>query len=192
MALWATNVLIKCAPQIVAIAFILADLAVAYCLYEAAKRLTILQLEKQRSESTLYAKDTDDFLLKEDAIQNVPRLALVAYLFNPYSILNCVGQTMTVWSNLLLAIYLVCMVRRWTMPAIVALVLEVQQNLYPIVLIVPLVCFLSTDEKSKSLRISKIVQVLTQFVVVALVCTYINCRITKGSWEFLDATYGFM
>lgn len=112
----------------------------------------------------------------------------MAYLFNPYTILNCVGMTTTVWSNFLLAALFWSLSRKQTVLSCLFLALETQRNFYPFVLIVPCMLVLSEGKTNKT---QKCLQV---FVLYAFLLAALNGVgfLIVGDWSFLYATYGFM
>lgn len=114
----------------------------------------------------------------------------VAYLFNPYSVLNCVGQTTTVWSNLLLASFLYALARRQTFFACLFLALETQKNLYPFALIVPAALILS-ENVEKTRRRAKMIRIGLIYVGILGGANFGGFLIVNN-WTFVDATYGFM
>lgn len=191
LALFLTSALIKHIPQWIPPLFIIVDLLAAYFLYATAKSIMRMLLKRQEKEKASYAKDTEEFLLNPFDLDRVPQLALIAYLFNPYSIMNCVGQTMTVWSNFLLAGFLLGMAKGWLIPATLFLAIEVQQNLYPLILVVPLIIGQASTE-DRTFKWSKAV---VPFVLIAGCIgsvAYLNFMIYHQSWNFIDSTFGFM
>lgn len=197
LVLITTNALIKYIPNGVAVLFVLLDLLAGFSLFCAASKIVKDLRLQQKGEEKSYAKGVDELLIKTDDETHVPMLALIAYLFNPYSILNCVGQTTTVFSNLILGLFLLCLAQRKTFPAVVLLVLEVQQNLYPIALIVPLILqtatFSSDGRRNNKLQCTtKACLIVLTFCGVLFAFSYANFVISRGSWDFLDSTYGFM
>lgn len=146
------------------------------------------QYAQEQKNKAKFANGTEEIQLKAEDGNTIPLYTIVAYLFNPYSILSCVGQTTTVWSNLLLAIFFYSMTRKWSLPTIVALALETQRNFYPFVLIVPAVLVLTKDSKSKILSGTIIV------VFYCLAVTGLNFAAFSitNNWKFIDSTLGFM
>lgn len=125
----------------------------------------------------------------------------LAYLFNPYAVFNCVGQTTTVWSNLFLAAFLYFLVRKQTLLCCLFLALETQRNFYPIELIIPAALYLSSHEVSDedaidlientSFKWRNVFSVISKFVLILTGLHLISYCIVND-WSFLDATYGFM
>lgn len=126
--------------------------------------------------------------MHESDIEEVPFYCALVYLFNPYSILNCVGQTTTVWSNFLLALMIFALSKRLKMLCLFALALETQKNFYPFVLIVPIALAFSENKTSKNLnRVSTIIT----FIAILGILNY-AAFLQMKSWKFLDSTFGFI
>ena len=203
LALWLTSSLIKHIPKWIPFLFILVDLLAGVFLYNTAQTVMKMLLRRQSRDKETYAKDTEEFLISPSSLTSIPQLVLIAYLFNPYSIMNCIGQTMTVWSNFLLAGFLLGMAHGQLLMAVAFLAVEVQQNLYPLTLVVPLVInHALTEGGSKKGSTKKVyertfqcsravVAVLVVSVVMGLVA-YLNFLLNHEQWNFMDSTFGFM
>ena len=135
-----------------------------------------------------YAEKTEDIQMQSSDLIDIPLYCALAYLFNPYSILNCVGKTTTILSNFLLSATLLTLSKDMKVPCLVALALETQKSFYPFILIVPVA--LSFSEKSKSKTMVRFMTVLF-FSGILFGLHYIS-YIQMNSWKFLDSTYGFM
>lgn len=110
------------------------------------------------------------------------------YLFNPYIILNCVGHTTTVFTNLLYSIALVSMTRSifWNCLSISLLTL---QGLYPASLIVPTIIYIARSNSTK--QRSNIANYLIVFASMLTILLFISYYI-MGSWSFISNTFGFI
>lgn len=71
----------------------------------------LFQFSKQMRKKEKYAKGTEALLLKESDLVLPPVYVASAYLFNPYIIFSCVGQTTTVFANLCLAFTFLLMIK---------------------------------------------------------------------------------
>lgn len=112
----------------------------------------------------------------------------MSYLFNPYSILNCVGQTTTVWSNFLLALFFFGITKRSKLLTVVALAMETQNNFYPFILIVPAVLAFTKESKNKLAEGGFLIAL---YIAMIAGLNWISFKIT-GNWSFVDSTIGFM
>lgn len=135
-----------------------------------------------------FAKGTEEIQFNENDINDVPFYCALAYLFNPYSILNCVGQTTTVWSNLILSLMVYALSKELKIMCLILLALETQRNFYPFILIVPIA--LAFSENSKSKNLSRLMTILL-FASIFGGLNYL-AFIQMGSWKFIDSTYGFI
>ena len=70
-----------------------------------------VQEETQARESKDYAKGVDKILLSKSDFQTAPIYVMSVYLFNPFTVLNCVGYTTTTFANFLLAIVFLSMLK---------------------------------------------------------------------------------
>lgn len=126
--------------------------------------------------------------MKECDLTEIPFYCALAYLFNPYSILNCVGKTTTVFSNLLLSLMVLALSRQQKFLCLLTLALETQRNFYPMILIVPIA--LAFSESSKAKIVSRTATIITFFGIL-FGLQYLSFQL-MGSWKFLDSTYGFI
>jgi GPI-anchor transamidase subunit U len=123
--------------------------------------------------------------VQESDINDIPFYCLLAYLFNPYSILNCVGQTTTIFSNFLLAVTIFAMTKNWKLLCFLTLALEGQKSFYSLILIFPIALAFREADKSRLL-----VTTVT-FGAIFAGLNYV-AFVLMGSWQFLDSTYGFI
>lgn len=145
-------------------------------------------MKQQSSTITKLAKNIDQLLLQEIDRDKVPFHILLAYLFNPYSILNCVGQTTTVLSNFLLAVFFFGLSRKHRLLSCLALALETQNNLYPFVLLLPAAIQFSENSKFKK---SHFISTIVIFIALMLGINCL-CFLIIGNWTYIDSTIGFM
>lgn len=153
---------------------------------------TILDLQYDHEQIAvrrgIYLPGTEAIRLSVDDFLSVPSVTALAYLFNPYSVLNCVGLTTTVWSNFLLAAFFWSLSRRNSLLSCLFLALETQRNFYPFVLIVPAMLLLTEGRANRVLRG---VQIFYAYALVLAVLNVAGFMIVKN-WSFLNSTYGFM
>uniref|UniRef100_A0A182UUT0 Uncharacterized protein n=1 Tax=Anopheles merus TaxID=30066 RepID=A0A182UUT0_ANOME len=197
LILHASRWLLDNVPSAIPSLFILLDVATGILLLLAARVFIREMYEKQRKEKDSYAKDTEELHLVETDMHTVPMSVGFAYLFNPYTILNCVGQTTTVWSNFLLAAFFYGLSRRQRLLSFLALALETQINLYPFVLLAPGALHIANQELrenggSAGSRFRSIASSSVLFVALFLGVNYFGSFLMGGDWSFLDATYGFI
>lgn len=148
-----------------------------------------MQYEKQQLEVSSYAAGTEDIQIQEKDVTDIPFYCALAYLFNPYSILNCVGLTTTIWSNFLFALMIFALSKKLKLLCILTLALETTRNFYPFILIVPIALAFSEDTKSKN--VSRAMTVVT-FTVLIGTLNYAAFMLMGESWKFIDSTFGFI
>ena len=168
--------------------YVLADIATAWILYKTSKIFIRKKLQQQTREVKLYAKDTDELQYQQEDKIDIPFLVLMAYLFNPLAIFNCAGLTCTVFSNLFLALALYGLVDYRVLLFFICIAIEFQRNLYPIVLLAPVVLISNQDRNVK-----RIFHTIALFVLLSIPLFLLNYKIMgKESWNFIDGTLGFM
>lgn len=111
-----------------------------------------------------------------------------AYLFNPYIILNCVGLTTTVFTNLLCSIALVSMTRRSVLWSCASIALLTLQGLYPVSLMVPATIYVASTAKNKKISIVMMFIVFISILAALFAVSYCIME----SWSFLWSTIGFI
>ncbi|XP_023177512.2 phosphatidylinositol glycan anchor biosynthesis class U protein [Drosophila hydei] len=167
------------------ILYILFDLCTATLLYLLSHTFVKQKLKQQQGECKDYAKDTEELQYSENDQFKIPELVLLAYLFNPLTILSCVGLTSTVLSNLLLALILYTMVKRQLFICVIVLAFETVRSLYPVVLIAPLLLIFARRSVGLSIAI------LMVFVTSCFAVAGANFLV-MNSWNYLDGTLGFI
>lgn len=191
------NKLISHIPQWIGIIFIVCDLVTAHVLYRTAQTFMSELFSRQMRKKEKYAKGTETLLLKQSDLVLPPVYVASAYLFNPYIIFSCVGQTTTVFANLCLAFTFLLMIKGQRIACCSVLALATLQSLYPATLLVPASIYLARAERSssledkQSLRASSCILTVVTFISALLLLLYISSELT-GGWEFLHATYGFI
>lgn len=151
--------------------------------------IDLFQYDDEQKKVSKFAKDSEPLHIKKPDLIEIPVYVAMAYLFNPYSVLNCVGLTTTVWSNFLLAGFFYFLSQRNTILSCLFLSLETQRNFYPFVLIVPAMLILSRsgDKLNKSKMLQVLFVYLSTFVGLNFAAFYLI-----QDWNFLYATFGFM
>ncbi|KAH8263528.1 hypothetical protein KR044_010229 [Drosophila immigrans] len=165
--------------------YIFCDLCTAALLYSTSRSFVTQKLKQQRVESKDYDKDSTELQYSEQDRYDIAKMVLVAYLFNPLTVMSCIGLTSTVLSNLLLASFLCALMRRQLLICLVLLAFETVRSLYPVVLIAPLLLIFA--RRSASLGIA----IFLVFVSFCLAFAGANFWV-MSSWNFLDGTLGFI
>lgn len=132
-----------------------------------------------------YAEDTIDIQYHDSDLENIPDNVLRMYLFNPLSLANCVGLTSTVFTNCLLAAYFYFLSKKMLLATILILAFETVRNLYPFVLLSPIVLVFYKGCPIKATTICGL------FMMICFLYCYMSSILMK-SWNFLHNTLGFM
>lgn len=126
--------------------------------------------------------------LRPEDIESIPIYCLITYLFNPFTIMNAVGQTSTVFSNFFLAMTIFAASKRWKFLSLISLACEAQKNFYPVIYIIPVSLMLVREGKSKAKMM--FLDILL-FAGILIGLQWIN-QALMGSWGFLESTYIFI
>lgn len=114
-----------------------------------------------------------------------------AYLFNPYIVLNCVGLTTTVFTNLLFSATLYSMIKRSKLGCCILISFLTLQGLYPACLMVPATIYVVKDLTDKSKIIKTTVTMITLFTGIVGFLFYLSYLI-MGNLNFVGNTIGFI
>ncbi|XP_047364197.1 phosphatidylinositol glycan anchor biosynthesis class U protein [Vespa velutina] len=169
--------------------FVVADLITSLCLAYVGNSYAnsrCSKKENKKEDVSLSQEKVNGTFTETDSALYV----LMAYLFNPYIILNCVGFTTTVFSNLLHSIALVAMVQHSIFWSCISIALLTLQNLYPISLLVPIAIYICNDKSEKNVKSTIIIIIITflsMFTLLLGICYYI-----MGSWSFIWNIFGFI
>lgn len=194
LGLYVFKYLIQYLMQWLGVIFIACDIITAHLLYNTAFTYMNELLQKQNSDKSNYAKGTSQLLLKDNDVKLSPVYVATAYLFNPYIILNCVGQTTTVFTNMCLAATFFMMIKGQQVLCCLALAVATLQALYPAMLIVPASIYIAQQKSSTSSKLSKFdlpQSTILVFVSILILLLYLSSYLS-GSWTFLYSTYGFI
>ncbi|KAH8377563.1 hypothetical protein KR093_005964 [Drosophila rubida] len=165
--------------------YVLCDLCTAALLYSMSRSFVAQKLKQQNIESKDYDKDSVELQYSERDHYDISKMVLVAYLFNPLTIMSCIGLTSTVLSNFLLASFLCALIRRHLLICLVLLAFETVRSLYPVVLIAPLLLIFARRSAVLGTAIFLV------FVSFCLAIAGANFWV-MNSWNFLDGTLGFI
>lgn len=168
--------------------YVVVDVSTAWILYKTSKIFVRKKLQQQTRELKLYAKDTKELQYQRIDENNIPFLVLMAYLFNPMAIFNCAGLTSTVFSNLFLSLALYGLVDFRVLLFFICVAIEFQRNLYPVILLAPVVLIFNQGKYVK-----RIFHTIALFVLLTITLFLLNYKVMEsGNWNFIDGTLGFM
>ncbi|EDW78127.1 uncharacterized protein Dwil_GK24175 [Drosophila willistoni] len=165
--------------------YILLDLLTAGLLWIMSHWFVKHKLQEQRLERKHYANDTEELQYHNEDNYDIPELVLMAYLFNPLTIMSCIGLTSTVFSNIFLALFFFALVKGYLLPCLILLAFESVRSFYPIVLISPLLLVFARRSYWRGFCIG---------LLFAAACIAIMAAnyLVMNSWNFLDGTLGFI
>lgn len=182
--------LMKHVPHLLPILFTLLDLLTGYFLYKTSVAFVRLFKDSQDKVKEDISEDSKTMLLSVTQLQDVPKYVLSVYMFNIYSILNCVGMTTTVIQNVLVSGALYGATSGHRLMACACVAMATHQALYPLLLIVP-VAILLCDINKGCQKCSYIITLLI-FVLCWGFLIFISALIMDGSYQYVHNTYGFM
>ncbi|XP_076754199.1 phosphatidylinositol glycan anchor biosynthesis class U [Xylocopa sonorina] len=171
--------------------FVFTDLLTALLLGFTAKHYAIELISRKLEVERNKKSDNENMESHNDAstIYTSMMYVSVGYLFNPYIILNCVGLTTTVFTNLLYSIALVSMTKVSIMWSGLSISLLTLQGLYPISLIVPTMIYIArSDSLNRKRNITIFIMVFASILMTLFCISYY----IMGSWSFIWSTFGFI
>ncbi|XP_050716806.1 phosphatidylinositol glycan anchor biosynthesis class U protein-like isoform X1 [Eriocheir sinensis] len=186
LCLLVSNFLIRTWQSYLPLVFVACDLLTAACLATVAASYGRKQLIEQKKNVDKYSVDALPLLLTSESLWSGVAYVSAVYLFCPYTIASCVAQTTTVFDNLVLAAALVAMVRGYPLVFGGLVAVATYQSFYPVCLLVPGIISL-VQEDSTSALMKPLLSFLSSLGILMIASVEV-----AGSWEFLEATYGFI
>ncbi|XP_034942316.1 phosphatidylinositol glycan anchor biosynthesis class U protein [Chelonus insularis] len=177
--------------QSLKIIFIITDLLTAWFIYLTARNYIAEVAKKEKEDAKNFEENEISYTPIATTSQSSIFYAPAAYLFNPYIVLNCVGLTTTVFSNLITSMTLYFMIKKSKIAIGLLIPLLTLQNLYPASLLVPAIIFVVRDINDKYQRIKMIMLMIIIFIISLTALFYLSFNIT-GSWSFTKNTIGFI
>ena len=143
-----------------------------------------------------YHEDAKELAIKESDVAHLDLYAQLAYLFHPYIVTSCAAKSTTVLANLILALFILSMLKKSRFFGTFFLSLATYQSFYPIMLIVPLIVILIEDDRPstswKSFFTKKVLPTLVLFLIFLLALLYGSYVLLGNNASFLWSTYGFI
>jgi len=172
--------------------FILGDLLTSFLLSKVGELVAKQRLLDQEiaSSAGLYHAESRSLLATLSTTLTIPRLLCLSYLLNPYTIASCVAMTSTVWTNLMLATFLLSLVSSNQIVACISLSLATYQSLYPAILLVPL-CLKLVQSSPNVSPTTTVMSTLGLFITF-LTCLLLLSAEICGDWSFINSVYGFI
>lgn len=168
--------------------FVFTDLLTALFLGLTAKQYATELVFKKKEKEKLCNEKTESHNNASIVYTSIMYVS-AGYLFNPYIILNCVGHTTTVFTNLLYSIALISMTKSSIFWSCLSISLLTLQGFYPISLIVPAIIYIARSHSIKQKR--NILNFIIVFISILFGLFYI-CYYIMGNWSFIWNTFGFI
>ncbi|XP_050294955.1 phosphatidylinositol glycan anchor biosynthesis class U protein [Anthonomus grandis grandis] len=164
--------------------FIAYDLGTGLLLYFSALKYVKDLVDEHRNKDK-FSKDMWEHLPNEDFMRRLPVYVLMAFLFNPYSILGCVGHSTVGIHNFFLSLFIFGMVYGSAIVSSAALALCASISFYPVILILPLaIYFVKIHGCYKQSALSVVC-----FLISLLLITMYNSNFGKD-FTFVRNVYG--
>ncbi|KAG4302642.1 hypothetical protein PCANB_001008 [Pneumocystis canis] len=135
--------------------------------------------------------DIADSVFSNNQSQNIlgKYITVSLFLFNPYSIISCVGMSTAIFTNCSILTSLSYLQREKSMQSIVFLAIATYLSFYPILLLPPSILMLHKNNIKKTETF--IAKNIILFFTALLILLFLSF-IVINSWDFLSATYGFI
>lgn len=164
--------------------FIAFDLGTALLLYLCVQKYSV-GFQKEYQDAKKFPSDVVDTLPKEDFADKVSMYVLTMALFNPYTVLGCVGCSTMGIHNFFLSLFLFTMMFGSALLSSLALAVCSSISFYPIILVLPLITFFTKVHKS----IWKATVAIVGFVIFSALLTGYNSNVGRD-FSFIKSVYG--
>lgn len=164
--------------------FIAFDLGTGLLLCLASRKYA-KEFQHKHKDKTKFPRDVLEYLPDENFSQKVIIYVLMAILFNPYSLLGCVGHSTMGIHNFFLSLFIFGMVFGSVLVSSLALAICATVSFYPVVLILPLCIYFVKIHKSKS----RATLVAASFIIFVGLITLYNSNYGKD-FSFVKNVYG--
>ncbi|XP_054164419.1 phosphatidylinositol glycan anchor biosynthesis class U protein-like [Oppia nitens] len=164
-------------------------------------------LEEQRMTKTVKKEDVKRLAIDKNQITDLSIRVAVIYLLSPYSLLSCVGQSTSVFTNFLMASTLLTTTLQMRLISIALLALLSLQSFYPIMMIVAIAMIIEhnrcLNNKSKdnnpqevnycssNVKRSIISSILLFFIFFGAFIL-LSYRLMENNFQFIESTFGFL
>lgn len=169
------------------------------------RQLTNLRLiEEQRIKNLSSKEGIEKLRIDNDSINELALKVGVIYLLSPYSLLSCVGQSTSVFTNFLMALVLCTSTEQYRILSTALLALLSYQSFYPLMMIIPVIMIIEQQRclssskgvpavqySSPSVRFSML-STLFIFLVFVFALLLLSHNLMGNNFEFISSTYGFL
>lgn len=161
------------------------DIVTGLILYCVSNKYILELWDGEKKQKPTYAKGIEDALLKPQEISRSPFFVLLAYLFNPFTVLSCVGYSTTVFQSFYLSLMLAALVYGLPMFCGMVLALCSSVTLYLATLIVPISLYFKYIHKS----MLKVIMCAVSFVVCNVLIVIVSSKFGQD-YGYLKNVYG--
>lgn len=160
------------------------DLITSLLLFFMGKK-HLQEIFKQECKRKDYPKGAEEALLKENEVIKAPFYVLLAYLFNPFTLLSCIGYSTTVFHSFFLSAMLFSLVYGFILPCSIFLAISSSISFYPLFLIFPVFIYVKKVHQSAT----KAVMALVLFITTLLLITAFNSN-NGTDFSYIKNVYG--
>ncbi|CAG9765690.1 unnamed protein product [Ceutorhynchus assimilis] len=164
--------------------FIVFDLGTGMLLYLAVKKYAF-EFQQHHKDRKKFPEDVQKYLPSQDFAQKVSIYVLMGFLFNPYSLLGCIGHSTMGIHNFFLSLFIFGMIYGSVVVSSFALAVCATVSFYPVILILPLSIYFVKEYKSNT----KAVLAIVNFVTFLVLITIYNSNFGKD-FSFVKNVYG--
>ncbi|KAG5867392.1 hypothetical protein JTB14_022930 [Gonioctena quinquepunctata] len=165
--------------------FLTFDIITGLVLYFITQKFVSELYKEEEAAKISYAKDAVESFLKPEKLRMSPYYALLSFLFNPFTLLSCVGYSTTVFHNLYLSLALISMVQGVPIVCGIFLAFCISTSFYPMVLVIPVYLYFSYIHKS---TVKGVISALTVVFTIVLVVAF--CTDYGKDFSYLRNVYG--
>ncbi|CAG2176453.1 unnamed protein product [Oppiella nova] len=173
------------------------------------KQLNYLSLlEEQRISKNVKKDDIQRLSIDRSHITEQSLRVAVIYLLSPYSVLSCVGQSTSVFTNFLMALTLLTTTLEMRVVSTALLALLSVQSFYPLMMIVAIAMIIEQnrclrDKPTKpsepqlvhywspSVRFS-LLSTISMFALFFAAFLFISYKLMQNNCQFIESTFGFL
>jgi phosphatidylinositol glycan class U len=201
------HLLITNINQFIAHIFIAIDImtALLLCLLTYNQLNCLKLIEEQRMKNLPQKEDIKKLSINENVINELSLKVAVIYLLSPYSLLSCVGQSTSVFTNFLMSLVLYTSTKGCRILSTALLALLSYQSFYPLMMIIPIIMIIEQQKclnnnkkdvigvqySSPTVRFSMLTTLL-YFLGFVFALLFLSYKLMENNFDFIYSTYGFL
>lgn len=178
--------------------------AVLLCFLTYNQLIHLRLIEEQRIAKLSKSDEIKKLSIDNNSISDLSLKVAAIYLLSPYSLLSCVGQSTSVFTNFLMALILYTSTKEYRILSIALLAVLSYQSFYPLMMIIPILMIIEQHKalnsnkqvigvqySSSAVRFSML-SMLLLFLVFVFALLFLSYNLMGNSFDFISATYGFL